>query len=199
MQNRFIKLTPQNGFTLIEALVTVVIVGIITAAALPAMSNMIKNQAITATSNEILNTLQSARSEAIKRSTNVRVCFKANKGDSDCNDFTNSGEGRFVYAFIDVNNDGDLDRDTEEELYVSNQLDDYVIYKQPTINSLKITRSILFTSKGNAILDNANQSRGYIGVCDSRQKDNVGRVIHISNTGRAQVSKISAITRITCT
>ncbi len=198
MHNRLVNLKPQNGFTFIEALVTVVIVGIITAAALPAMSNMIQNQAITATANEILNTLQYARSEAIKRSTSVRVCFKRNATANNCLNFANSTNGRYIYAFIDENNDGNLDRATEEELYVSNPLDESIIYKHPTTGA-KITRHILFTSNGNSIIDGQRQPRGFIGVCDSRQNDSAGRIVQISNTGRAQVSKITPDSKISCT
>jgi len=76
---------PQRGFTLIEVLITVVIIGIITSFALPAMSNLIKNQAMSANANEIVSTLQSARSEAIKRSTNIRVCFRQLTTGNQCN------------------------------------------------------------------------------------------------------------------
>lgn len=67
------------GFTLIEALVVIAIVGIFAALAAPSFSNTIANMRIKSTSFDLVNDLNAARSEAIKR--NAEVVIVAEGGD----------------------------------------------------------------------------------------------------------------------
>jgi len=197
--------TNQLGFTLIEIFMVVLITAILATVAVPAMSSVIRNQAISATSNEIIATLQVARSEAVKRSTEVAVCFKNAANDSDCKD-TTTLTNHYIYVFLDTNRN--QARDTAEEiLYQSNELNKNISYAHPsgTINSvdyagLKVTNSIRFNSKGGVVFDNdSNQRRGLIGICDGRSDNKYGRVVEVNNTGRAQVTKITANSGIDCT
>ncbi|MEJ2610515.1 MAG: GspH/FimT family pseudopilin [Candidatus Thiodiazotropha sp.] len=60
-----------QGFTVVELMITLVIVGILTAAGIPAFLNMIENNTITTTSNGILNGILLARSEAVLNDVDV--------------------------------------------------------------------------------------------------------------------------------
>ncbi len=195
------KLSKQKGFTLVEAMVTMIVIGVVGAIAIPSMTAIVRNQAISSVSNEIVATLQSARSEAIKRSTNVLVCFKRSRTEGNCRNIfgANTTNNDYIHVFIDT--DGDRLRDNDEtSLFVSNKLNEDVIFKRPTANVSTPIRSILFNSKGGVLVDNnANKTRTQIGICDDRNDDSVGRVIEISSTGRAQVTKISAASLISCT
>ena len=62
-----------SGFTLIELMITITILGILTSIALPAFSGFIAEQRIKTASFDVVSTLMLARSEAIKRNTNVTV------------------------------------------------------------------------------------------------------------------------------
>lgn len=68
----------QAGFTLVEALVVIAILGIFTALAAPSFSNTIANMRIKSTSFDLVNDLNIARSEAIKRNA---VVVLAAEGD----------------------------------------------------------------------------------------------------------------------
>ena len=64
----------QYGFTLIEMMITILIMAIMVSFAVPSFNNMIeKNQSLT-TANDLLADIQLARSEAIKQDTLVSVC-----------------------------------------------------------------------------------------------------------------------------
>lgn len=62
-----------SGFTIIELIVTIVIIGILTAAGAPMFSQFIAGQRIKTASFDIMSSLTLARSEALKRNANVTV------------------------------------------------------------------------------------------------------------------------------
>jgi type IV fimbrial biogenesis protein FimT len=62
-----------NGFTIIEIMVSVAILGILIAIAIPSFSNTIKRFRISAIRDELTASLQLARSEAIRRGTQIIV------------------------------------------------------------------------------------------------------------------------------
>jgi type IV fimbrial biogenesis protein FimT len=62
-----------GGFTLIELLVTVAVVALLVTLALPSMKNLIETQHVKTGASDLQATLFFARSEALKRATNVEV------------------------------------------------------------------------------------------------------------------------------
>jgi type IV fimbrial biogenesis protein FimT len=86
MENR------QHGFTVVELLVTIAIVGILAAVAAPSFMRVVNTNRLAAQSNELLSAIQYARSEAVR--TNARVTFCGSDsadadGDDDCSDGAN--------------------------------------------------------------------------------------------------------------
>ena len=62
-----------NGFTLVEMLVTLTIIGFLLAIAAPSFRQMMLNHGIRTASFDLFSALEYARSEAIKRNTTVSV------------------------------------------------------------------------------------------------------------------------------
>lgn len=62
----------QDGMTLIELLIGIVIVSVMLAMGMPSLSSMIQNAQVRSAAESIVNGLQSARNEALRRNVNVR-------------------------------------------------------------------------------------------------------------------------------
>ena len=63
-----------QGFTLIELMVTVVVVGILAMVAAPVMTALVNNSRISGQTEELVTSLQLARGEAVRRNARVTIC-----------------------------------------------------------------------------------------------------------------------------
>ena len=88
------------GFTLVELMVTIAIVAILTAIALPSFSTSIRNSRLASTTNEFIAAVNLARSEAVKSNRTAQVCASAD--GATCG--TNWSQGWIVWA--DANGNG---------------------------------------------------------------------------------------------
>lgn len=64
----------QTGFTTMELLTTVVLVGVLMAMAVPSFNRMVANNRIISQTNDLVGTLTFARSEAIRRNAPLTLC-----------------------------------------------------------------------------------------------------------------------------
>jgi type IV fimbrial biogenesis protein FimT len=71
-------MSKQNGFTLTELIITVVIAGILASIAVPSFQDFIKNERIVAEANNFVASFYLARTESIKRNRRVTICRSAN-------------------------------------------------------------------------------------------------------------------------
>ncbi len=63
----------KKGFTLIELLVTIAIIGIVMSIAIPNFTGTIRNSRLTTNANQLIASLNYARSEAIKLGTTIHI------------------------------------------------------------------------------------------------------------------------------
>lgn len=74
----------QRGFTLIEVLITIAVLAILVSIAAPSFFETIERRKLEGAAEELYSYLQFARSESIKRATDVRVHFTNTSGTAWC-------------------------------------------------------------------------------------------------------------------
>lgn len=97
------KVPAQNGFTLYELMITLLIVGVVLTLGMPNLTTFTQNSRITTTANDLHAAFQVARSEAARSKSNVTICASDNSmtAAADCQ---GSWEDGFI-VFLDLNGD----------------------------------------------------------------------------------------------
>ena len=62
-----------RGFTIIEMMIAVTVLAILSAVALPSLTNFVRDQRVKAATSDVFSSLIYARSEAIKRSADINI------------------------------------------------------------------------------------------------------------------------------
>lgn len=181
----------QAGFTLLELMVAVAIVGVLMAVAIPAMGNFIRNGRITAAANDVMAALHFTRSEAIKRRQPVTLCTSenalnadgsANTVDAGCED------SEFLtgwIVFVDLNGDGL--RDAGDTILLNHGPMNEEITAATSADRFVVTYLL------NGFADDPNGAS--IALCDARGNRPSGgelssaRGIRVAVTGRAGVTR----------
>lgn len=97
----------EKGFTLVELLITIVVVSILLATGVPSMMQMVKNNRVATQANKLVTAVQLARNEAVKRGIRSTICA-ANANLDNCSGSTDWGTGWIVFS----NLTNDLTADT---------------------------------------------------------------------------------------
>lgn len=96
------KRSGDDGFTLLEALVVLALLGILLSLAAPAMSRLQGGHRLQAQAEGFLDSLVLARSEALRRQQRVSLCAQAAEGTCDINGQWQQG----WLVFVDENDNG---------------------------------------------------------------------------------------------
>lgn len=90
-----------SGFTLVELMITMAIVGILLVVGVPSLKTFMQGNQLIAASNELVSALHVARSEAIKLNSRVSICES-----SDGTSCTTTGDWSNGWiVFVDANGD----------------------------------------------------------------------------------------------
>ncbi|AEG71347.1 Tfp pilus assembly protein FimT/FimU [Ralstonia solanacearum] len=98
-----------RGFTLVELVVTIAIVAILVTLAAPSFRSTIQSARTSIEVNSLVNDLQFARSEAIKRGQPVSICVSSDGATCLANSSSNNKWQVGWIVFNDVNGSGGLD------------------------------------------------------------------------------------------
>ncbi|MDE2220318.1 MAG: GspH/FimT family pseudopilin [Gammaproteobacteria bacterium] len=177
-----------KGFTLVELMITLTVAGILVGLMVPNMRDFIRNNRLTGGVNDMLHSLQVARTEAIKRQNgNVVMCGTANPTAADnamaCDYATFNG----WFVFQDIN--GNWQHDNGEPIIQRHGLLDPSVTVRTDAND----RIISFSPSGFANPAGVRVPVGTIVLCDSRGVLQFGnsasaRALLIAPTGRARTS-----------
>lgn len=168
-----------RGFTMIELIVTIGILGILMAAAAPSVRDMIMNNRMTSLTNDMLSDFAAARSEAAKRGQRVVICKNATgpTANTACDNASAWKDGWLLY--VDADNDSTLD--VGETIFRVRQSWPVEITITPggAITDLVIMRPIgTVTPLGN------------FKICDQRVGAKLGRLVTVTASGRANVATV---------
>lgn len=103
----------QNGFTLYELLMTILVIGVVLAIGVPNFSEFTQNSRMTSTANDLHSSFLVARSEAARAKSNITICASANSmagAAAACGGVFDQG------WIIFVDTDGDIVRDGGESV-----------------------------------------------------------------------------------
>jgi type IV fimbrial biogenesis protein FimT len=179
------------GFTLIELVVTLVVVGILATVAVPSIRNIIKDHRLSGYTNELLADMNYARSEALKRATPVTTCKTTNpQANSPACDTTASDPwttGRII--FVDTNKNGAINSG-EQILRLRLALEDNrSVIKGDNTASGGTANYITFLGDGTTSLGAQTTTppiqERYMVLCDDRGAGEK-RTVAISVTGRVR-------------
>jgi type IV fimbrial biogenesis protein FimT len=188
------------GFTIVELMITIVVLGIALAFAVPNMQDLIMNNRLTSQLNLLSSNLALARNEAVKQNAIVITC--ASDDGEDCADAGTAWEGGWM-IFVDRNADlvPDIEDDGCAEGATAEDGDCLVTWQAPLNGPNVLTPAagipkLVGYDGGGALVcdadddaardDNCDAEDTYFTLCDPRG-DEHARALGISNTGRVSI------------
>ena len=164
---------PPGGFTLIELMIALSLIGILLALAAPSLQEAMMSIRITGHTNDLMGDLAVARSEAVKRNIPVVLCSSTD--GQACSAGASWNQGWIVYPDVDAsgaqNGTAEVALKTRGTLQGSPTL---------TLNCVGSSdKSVTYKSTGMS-----TSPFSIFTLCDSRTTANGGRTITINTTGR---------------
>lgn len=182
----------QSGFSLMELMATLAVVAILVGVAIPNLRDFIRNNRLSGGVNDMLHSLQVARTEAIKRQQgNVVVCGTATPDVANAAMACDYATFKGWFVFQDTN--GNWQHDGAEPVIERHGLLDTSVTVKTDAND----RIVSFGPSGFANPAGARVPMGTLVLCDSRGVVAAGltstaRALLITATGRARAASSQA-------
>ena len=175
----------QTGFTIIEMIVTVALLSVMLAVAVPGFGNLMQNNTIVSATNGFVSNLAYARNEAISRNTEITVCTVSSTGGAIVYPLSCASDGRWETGWVvwgDANDNNQIDNG--EQILIAEPLPDgYTLRAENSVFSNKVE----FSSAGDATGD-LSSAADIFNLCDPTQDTTRSRAIHLNGVGRAWVN-----------
>ena len=194
----------RTGFTVIELLITVLLIAVLMAVAAPSLRDLIKNARMTGLANTLMTDLAVTRSEAVKRGARTAICPSDRATQCTAPPYTNcqctNTAWNLGYLILqDTDGDGEIDAATDFVKYVP-AIDGV---NEPQPNTINVAGAGAPPAGGAApyvsFLASGVTTQGGAGtvtfsLCDSRslaygvsepEARGRGRKVTLSGTGRA--------------
>ena len=162
-----------NGFSMMEMLMTLLILGLVAALGVPSLNEFIEDNRLNAAVADIQSAMQTARAEAVGRNARVTLC-KKNSDSTNC--VTSGGWQQGWLMFVDADNDQAVDSG-EDVLLVHDPL----LGKLTLHGTTQLASSITFRPSGQTSLTSVQ----FMVLCDDRGfiDDAKGLVVSIMGRG----------------
>lgn len=166
----------ETGFTLVELMITLVVVAILLGTVAPGMARLMERNRIQTAADDLFTGLMLTRSEALKRNQNVVICKSANGTGCATGGGTDWHDGWLVYADAD----GDSAADPNEILRVTSALRN---------GDTLYTSGSDFDDQVSYGVDGTASGIGTFVVCNEAGDLNYSREVAVSVTGRPKLNK----------